>query len=170
MTGFIDNFTDGAEAVQLGDVFSGKLNFTAETAHAKGVINLKLAPGPVYYGERSPVLVDEAYVTAWFGKLDITGGLRKLTWGKADSMGPLDVVNPLDYSDLSDLSDLMNLKIARPLPRIVPFRAVFQAGRGFCAELRACPFRRKRTLGAAAVRAPEPASSGKRDTPRHHNP
>jgi hypothetical protein len=30
-------------------------------------------------------------------------------------MGPLDVVNPLDYSDLSDLSDMMNLKIARPL-------------------------------------------------------
>jgi hypothetical protein len=30
-------------------------------------------------------------------------------------MGPLDVVNPLDYSDLSNLDDVMNLKIARPL-------------------------------------------------------
>jgi hypothetical protein len=79
------------------------------------VINLRLAPAPVYYDEKSPVYVDEAYITAYFGMLDITGGLRKLTWGKADSMGPLDVVNPLDYSDLSDLSDMMNLKIAHPL-------------------------------------------------------
>jgi hypothetical protein len=61
------------------------------------------------------LVVDEAYVTVYFGKLDIEGGLRKLTWGKADSMGPLDVINPLDYSDLTDLSDMMNLKIARPL-------------------------------------------------------
>ncbi|MDR1073129.1 MAG: hypothetical protein LBL45_05575 [Treponema sp.] len=56
--------------------------------------------------------VDEAYITAYFGKFAITGGMRKLTWGKADGMGPMDVVNPLDYSDLSDM---MNLKIARPL-------------------------------------------------------
>jgi hypothetical protein len=30
-------------------------------------------------------------------------------------MGPLDVINPLDYADLSDLSDTMKLKIPRPL-------------------------------------------------------
>ncbi|MDR1175993.1 MAG: hypothetical protein LBK83_11060 [Treponema sp.] len=115
MTGFVDDFSDGADNTRLGDIFSGTLNFTAETTYADGVINLKLAPALVYYDEKSPVYVDEAYIRAYFGKLDITGGLRKLTWGKADSMGPLDVVNPLDYSDLSDLSDMMNLKIARPL-------------------------------------------------------
>jgi hypothetical protein len=48
---------------------------------------LNLAPGLVYYDEKSPVYVDEAYLTAYFGKLDVTGGFRKLTWGKADSMG-----------------------------------------------------------------------------------
>jgi hypothetical protein len=115
VTGFVDDFSGDAGDVQLGDLFSGKLNFTAESSLAKGVINLKLAPGAVYYGEASPVYLDEAYLTAYLGKLDISGGLRKLTWGRADSMGPLDVVNPLDYSDLSDLSDMMNLKIARPL-------------------------------------------------------
>ncbi|MHB9291960.1 hypothetical protein Holit_01048 [Hollandina sp. SP2] len=115
MTGFIDDFSDGAEQTRLGDVFRGKLKFTAESANAKGVINLKLASGLIYYDERSPVYVDEAYVSAYFGIFDIEGGLRKLTWGKADSMGPLDVINPLDYSDLTDLSDMMNLKIARPL-------------------------------------------------------
>jgi hypothetical protein len=115
ITGFVEDFEDGADDVRFGDIFSGKLNFSAETAYAAGTINLKLVPALVYYDEKSPVYVDEAYITAYFGKLDVTGGLRKLTWGKADSMGPLDVVNPLDFSDLSDLSDMMNMKIPRPL-------------------------------------------------------
>jgi hypothetical protein len=115
MTGFIGDFADGPGNTRLGDIFLGKLNFTAETTYAEGVVNLKVAPGPLYYDGTSPVYVDEAYVTAYFGKVSVEGGLRKLTWGKADSMGPLDVVNPLDYSDLTDLSDMMNLKIARPL-------------------------------------------------------
>jgi hypothetical protein len=115
MTGFIDDFSDGPDYTRLGNIFSGKLKFSAETTHAEGVVNLKLAPGLVYYDEKSPVYVDEAYVRSYFGNFDVEGGLRKLAWGKADSMGPLDVVNPLDYSDLTDLSDMMNLKIARPL-------------------------------------------------------
>ena len=117
MTGFVDDFSDGADHTRLGYIFSGKLKFTAETSAAAGVINLKLAPAPVYYGGTSPVYVDEAYVRAYFGSFDVEGGLRKLTWGKADILGPLDVINPLDYSDLSLMSDfdMMNLKIARPL-------------------------------------------------------
>jgi hypothetical protein len=115
MTGFVEDFADGADSVRFGNIFSGKLNFTAENSNVKGVINLKLASGLVYYDEQSPVYVDEAYLTAYFGKLDVTGGFRKLTWGKADIMGPMDVINPLDFSDLSGLSDPMNLKIARPL-------------------------------------------------------
>jgi hypothetical protein len=115
MTGFVDDFSDGPGDTRLGDIFFGKLNFFAETSRVAGIINLKLSPGLVYYDKKSPVYVDEAYVRAWFGSFDVEAGLRKLTWGKADSMGPLDVINPLDYSDLSDLSDMMNLKIARPL-------------------------------------------------------
>ena len=117
MIGFVDDFSDGADHTRLGDVFSGRLKFSAETSAAAGLINLKLAPAPVYYGGTSPVYVDEAYVRAYFGSFDVEGGLRKLTWGKADILGPLDVINPLDYSDLSLMSDfdMMNLKIARPL-------------------------------------------------------
>jgi hypothetical protein len=115
MTGFFDDFSEGAEDIRLGDIFSGRLNFTAESEYAKGVINLKIAPGIAYYDALSPVYVDEAYVAAYFGKLAVEGGLRKLTWGKADSTGPLDVINPLDYSGLTDLSDMMKLKIPRPL-------------------------------------------------------
>jgi hypothetical protein len=107
--GYVDDFSDGADHTRLGDIFSGKLNFSAGTSFADGVINLKLEPSA------QPVSIDEAYVRAFFGGLEIEGGLRKLTWGKADSFGPLDVINPLDYSELTDLSNLMNLKIARPL-------------------------------------------------------
>jgi len=109
LLGYADDFSNGMDHTRLGDIFSGKLNFSAGTSFADGVINLKLQPSA------QPVSIDEAYVRAFFGGLEIEGGLRKLTWGKADSFGPLDVINPLDYSELTDLSDSMNLKIARPL-------------------------------------------------------
>ncbi|GAB6393077.1 MAG: hypothetical protein MdMp014T_2450 [Treponematales bacterium] len=116
MTGFVDDFDEGADAVRLGDLFSGKLNFSAENTRAKGVMNLKVDM------EKPPVslrdVLDEAYLRTYFGRLDVEAGLRKLTWGKADNMGPLDVVNPLDLLDLSalaNLSDLSAIKIARPL-------------------------------------------------------
>jgi hypothetical protein len=51
----------------------------------------------------------------FLGALTVEAGLRKLTWGKADSDGPLDVINPVDYSDLSELKAGEPLKIARPL-------------------------------------------------------
>ncbi|MDR2730002.1 MAG: hypothetical protein LBB81_03785 [Treponema sp.] len=106
---FVDDIYNGAEYVSLGDIFSGSLNFSAGTSFAEGVINLNIQT------TEQPVSIDEAYIRAFFGSLEIEGGLRKLTWGKADSFGPLDVINPLDYSELTDLSDPMNLKIARPL-------------------------------------------------------
>jgi hypothetical protein len=109
LLGYVDDLSNEADHTRLGDIFSGKLNFSAGTSFADGVINLKLSPST------QPVSIDEAYVRAFFGGLEIEGGLRKLTWGKADSFGPLDVINPLNYSELTDLSDSMNLKIARPL-------------------------------------------------------
>jgi len=109
LLGYGDDFSNGMDHTRLGNIFSGKLNFSARTSFADGAINLKLQPSA------QPVSIDEAYVRAFFGGLEIEGGLRKLKWGKADSFSPLDVINPLDYSELTDLSDLMNLKIARPL-------------------------------------------------------
>jgi len=109
LLGYVHDFSEGADHTGLGDVFSGRLNFSAGTKFADGVINLKLQP------TQPVVAIDEAYVRAFFGSFEVEGGLRKLTWGKADSFGPLDVVNPLDYSELTDLSDIMKLKIARPL-------------------------------------------------------
>jgi len=113
MVGYLDDFSEGAEHIRFGDIFSGKLNFSANTSIAEGVINLKLQTTD------SPVSIDEAYLRAYFGKFDIAAGLRKLTWGKADSFGPLDVINPLDtsqiYTEMADNATLMSVKIARPL-------------------------------------------------------
>ena len=114
LTGFFDDFAtiDRMRAGSLGDIFSGSLNFDASGSAAEAVINLNLSP--VFDGS-SPFEIDEAYVRAFFGPVTLTGGLRKLSWGKADSFGPLDVINPIDYTDLTRLSDPSSLKIARPM-------------------------------------------------------
>jgi hypothetical protein len=106
---YVKDFSDGFDYVKLGDIFSGKLNFSAGISAAEAFIGLNLTP------TKSPVSIDEAYIRAWFGGLEAELGLRKLTWGKADSLGPLDIINPLDYSELTDLSNMMHFKIARPM-------------------------------------------------------
>jgi hypothetical protein len=111
---FVDDFKN-ADNVKLGGIFSGKLNFAANTSNGGAVINLRLAPSPVYYNGKSPVYVDEAYAQGIFGSVDVEAGLRKLTWGKADSYGPLDVINPINYSDASALTNTGEVKIARPM-------------------------------------------------------
>jgi len=112
MIGYFKDFSDGIKNTALGDIFSGSLTFFAGASAAEAYISFNIEP------TETPVLLDEAYVSAYLGSFEIEGGFRKLTWGKADSFGPLDVINPLDYSELTDLSDLMNFKIARPLVRL----------------------------------------------------
>ena len=113
IVGYFDDFSEGAGSIEFGDIFSGSLNFSAKTAAAEGVVILNLVTQEI------PVSIDEAYLRAFFGGFEITAGLRKLTWGKADSFGPLDVINPLDYSgvftEMADNVSLMGVKIARPL-------------------------------------------------------
>jgi hypothetical protein len=104
---------DLIKALELGNIFSGDLQLSAAGSNADGFIKIKLVPN---FQDPAKILsLDEAYVRGFFGNFTIEGGLRKLSWGKADSFGPLDVVNPLDYSDLSDMTDLMKIKIARPM-------------------------------------------------------
>ena len=114
LTLFFDDFSSGDKTknAQLGDILSGQLNFETGGSLAEAVINLKLRP--VFDGS-SPVEIDEAYVRAFFGHLTVLGGLRKLSWGKADSFGPLDLINPIDYSDLTKLIHPQSVKIARPM-------------------------------------------------------
>jgi hypothetical protein len=111
-TGFVKELTDAPEKTALGDIVAGTLFFSAAGSNAEGFISLKLKP--VFDGS-SPAALDEAYIRGFFGDLEVEAGLRKLTWGKADSMGPLDVINPLDYSDFTSMDDMAAIKIPRPL-------------------------------------------------------
>jgi hypothetical protein len=114
VTGYVDDF-DKAKKVRLGNIFSGKLNFEATSDLADAIINVNVDPEFERAYWKNPFSIDEAYGRFYFGRVTFEGGIRKLTWGKADSLGPLDVVNPIDYSDLSKMSDLAAIKIARPL-------------------------------------------------------
>ncbi|MDR3303384.1 MAG: hypothetical protein LBS86_03135 [Treponema sp.] len=111
---YVDDF-DALPDAHWGDIFAGALNFSASAFNAEAVINLNLTPAFTNGAFTFPIAVDEAYARAYFGKLSVEAGLRKLTWGKADSLGPLDVINPLDYSDLTAMTDVMSIKLARPM-------------------------------------------------------
>jgi len=66
----------------------------------------------------TPLIIDELYFRAYISAVNIEAGYRKLTWGKVDSNGPLDVINPIDYTDLLDITDIRARKIARPMVHI----------------------------------------------------
>jgi hypothetical protein len=113
LLGYFDDFSEGADHTRLGNVFSGKLNFSAGNSFGDAVVNLELSTDR---GKQDfPIDFDEAYLRLYFGNIEIEGGLRKLVWGKADSLGPLDVINPLDNREITSISNTMDIKIARPL-------------------------------------------------------
>jgi len=66
----------------------------------------------------TPLIIDEVFFRAYVKSVNIEVGYRKLSWGKADGGGPLDVTNPIDYSDLRRITDLKAIKIARPMLHI----------------------------------------------------
>jgi hypothetical protein len=66
----------------------------------------------------TPLIIDETFFRAYIKSVDIEAGYRKLSWGKADSPGPLDVINPIDYSDLRTITDIKANKIARPMMHV----------------------------------------------------
>lgn len=98
---------------EAGALASGALNVSASGANADAFAAIDFSAEP---DGTAKVSFDEAYVRAYFGKLDLEAGLRKVTWGKADSSGPLDVVNPSDLTDLT-VTDSLDRKIARPMLR-----------------------------------------------------
>jgi len=112
---FTDDFKSSEKRgnIKPGDIFEGKLNFSAAGSTAAAFINLKIKPD--LEEPSSLISIDEAYVRLYLGPVNVEGGLRKLTWGRADSFGPLDVVNPIDYTDLSDMGDPRSIKLARPM-------------------------------------------------------
>ena len=121
---FVNDFggDDRTEVSAAMDMLSASLNFTLSGRNADAFFGLRLSADSIAElrdggpsSAQTPLVLDEAFVRAFFGPLTLTAGLRKLTWGRADSFGPLDVVNPIDFTDLSRLSDPQSVKIARPM-------------------------------------------------------
>jgi hypothetical protein len=113
LLGYVEELDKPADTALDGN-FRGALNFEAEGPNAKAVINLDVNP-PTENFTSGWISIDEAYLQAYFGNFELGGGLRKLTWGKADGMGPLDVINPYDYTNLTTMTDAMEMKVAQPL-------------------------------------------------------
>ncbi len=111
VTGFIDDIKSGPSDVSLGDLFSGKINISGQGTNGEGFLSID--------ADGTDVSIDQAYVGAFLGDFELEAGLRKLTWGRADSFGPLDIINPLDtakmYTVMADSTDLNDIKIAVPL-------------------------------------------------------
>ena len=117
LTAFIDDFSSHNNLINanLGDIFSANLNLDISGSAAQAYFSFNLRP--VFDRTISPFSIDEAYVRAFFGSFTFEGGIRKLSWGRADSFSPLDLINPLDFRDLSRLQGIGDIKIAIPLIR-----------------------------------------------------
>lgn len=61
-----------------------------------------------------PAWIEEAYMQVITEKAVFGGGVKKMTWGKADAMSVLDVLNPHNYTDFSEL-DNEKTKIPQPM-------------------------------------------------------
>ncbi len=90
---------------------AGKLRFDASGKDVDA--SLRLAVSPALLSGDPARVIDEAWVRLWIGDCMLEGGLMKVTWGKADSLSVLDVLNPRDLSDLT-ITDPKDQKIARP--------------------------------------------------------
>ena len=117
----------GKPVISFWDILSasGKLNLTLSSSNINAFANFNLNGASIreLWDASSklghiPMIMSEAFLQGYIGPVNITAGLRKLTWGKADSLGPLDVINPLDYTDLTKMTDLQAIKIARPLAHV----------------------------------------------------
>lgn len=99
----------------LGDLVYPKLTIGARGSKVETYLAFNLRPS--YLETASSRILDEAWVRLFVGPLTLDGGFMKVTWGKADSQGPLDVLNPLDYTDFT-VTDSKERKIAQPMVRL----------------------------------------------------
>jgi hypothetical protein len=95
------------EIKEAGAIY-GRLNVSFASPWIDAFLNLRFDTDRL-------LEIDEAYARYAFQAFEAELGLRKLTWGRADSMGPLDVINPLDSSELTNITDLQKMKIPRPM-------------------------------------------------------
>lgn len=78
------------------------------------------------------VRLGRAYATAFLGSIDLSVGNQVVSWGSADVLSPVDVVNPRDLS--YPIGDPASQKLATPM-----LRAVAHAGDGVTVDLVVVP-------------------------------
>jgi hypothetical protein len=90
-----------------------RLSVSAAGSMAEGFLGLRLDKDLL---ENDPAgILDEAWLRIFAGKsTTIQGGLMRVSWGRADSLSVLDVLNPRDLTDLT-LRDEKDRKIAVPM-------------------------------------------------------
>ena len=109
-----DGLADAAASSASLANSAGKLRFDASGKDVDA--SLRLAVSPALLSGDPARVIDEAWVRLWIGDGMLDGGLMKVSWGKADSLSVLDVLNPRDLSDLT-ITDPKDQKIARPMLR-----------------------------------------------------
>jgi len=124
---YLYNFTE--QEISFWDMIFGKLGvslhsslieiFTSYNLNSASISELWEANPDLGKPNYTPLIIDEAYIRAYIGPVNVEAGFRKLSWGKADGSGPLDVINPVDYTDLRHIKDIMANKIARPMLHVV---------------------------------------------------
>jgi hypothetical protein len=128
-TPFFNNFNKESQLLQEEIYDIASLNYKFDYALTSNYIDvyIVLNANPLSVSELwglspalkeknyTPLFIDEVFFRGYMGPVNVEIGYRKLAWGKADSGGPLDVTNPIDYSDLRNITDLKARKIARPM-------------------------------------------------------
>jgi len=120
---FVNDFKGdtGAENINYWDFLEADVNVDISGKNAQAFIGFNL--NRVAFeelieggsGVYTPALIDEMWLKGYFDRFSVKAGLVKIRWGRMYSPGPLDIVNPLDYSDLTNLTDSKAMKIARPM-------------------------------------------------------
>ena len=100
--------------VDLGSLASASLNLTASGSLASAFLGLRLSRNRLETDPGS--VIDAARVGLYLGSFSLESGLLKLAWGRADSGGQLDVLNPIDLSDRS-IPNYLDRKLAVPMIR-----------------------------------------------------
>jgi len=99
-------------SIDLGELASASLNLSMSGTYAASSLKLRLSKARFEMDPGS--VIDEAMVGLYLGPVSLESGLLKLTWGRADSGGPLDVFNPLDLRDQA-ITNSLEKKLAVPM-------------------------------------------------------
>lgn len=123
-TSFYFNDFQNIKNVSLDLPFWGNIYLDAVSPLTETYLNFKLNGKtlPIDLGSKPeffvkpllPLWIDQAYMQLLAGPVVLGGGIKKITWGRADFMSVLDIVNPLDYTCVSELS-IEKIKIAEPM-------------------------------------------------------